>query len=530
LFDEGLVIAEIRADMPGWARLLGIFGPALLAWLWGVVATSLLVFLVSRRFVVLDLETHWTERARHWAPVQSTSKGMYAFASLVGACLGLHTSGPFSLFPVGVAILVGAVGGYAGVLTAELLCLPWFGATTRRALFRRYLISRLCFGMGTPFGFAALACVDMSMSMWRWGLMSVFVSLYVVASLWVPVGPALRFGAMRLASAPHQEILHSVSRRLGHEPRPLLICDLGIANAFALYLVGRIVISDQLVEVLEEEELELLLAHEVAHLEDSVVSRFGAALRLTPRALFPFILASAFESHWVAIGLTALAALLWWIGIRNERNMEDHADEVGATQQFDEGSYARILEKIYAYNLDPAVTRYRETHAHLYDRMLAAGVTPDYPRPEPPPEYRISIGLVAWTPAWLAVFSLFFMYEHQQRWLPEDQARAVTSIFGGAPVLAERLSYHHASLGEYDASVRYAKGMVIADEGSLISTLHLAFRQCEAGLAEDARATHARALELARQTEREAVLKDPEHRESMHHDALMSRFPDCKVQ
>ena len=120
------------------------------------------------------------------------------------------------------------------------------------------------------------------MSMWRWGLMSVFVSLYVVASLWVPVGPALRFGAMRLASAPHQEILHSVSRRLGHEPRPLLICDLGIANAFALYLVGRIVISDQLVEVLEEEELELLLAHEVAHLEDSVVSRFGAALRLTP--------------------------------------------------------------------------------------------------------------------------------------------------------------------------------------------------------------------------------------------------------
>ncbi|MBL9172320.1 MAG: hypothetical protein JNL10_02195 [Verrucomicrobiales bacterium] len=25
-----------------------------------------------------------------------------------------------------------------------------------------------------------------------------------------------------------------------------------------------------------------------------------------------------------------------------------------------------------------------QTHPHLYDRMLAAGVTPDYPRPEKP--------------------------------------------------------------------------------------------------------------------------------------------------
>jgi hypothetical protein len=34
-------------------------------------------------------------------------------------------------------------------------------------------------------------------------------------------------------------------------------------------------------------------------------------------------------------------------------------------------------------------------HPHLYDRMLAAGVTPDYPRPQPP-------GRMAW-PGW-AVF------------------------------------------------------------------------------------------------------------------------------
>jgi hypothetical protein len=51
------------------------------------------------------------------------------------------------------------------------------------------------------------------------------------------------------------------------------------------------------------------------------------------------------------------------------------------------------LEKIYQANQLPAVMRGNNmVHPHLYDRMLAAGVTPDYPRPQPP-------GRMAW-PGW----------------------------------------------------------------------------------------------------------------------------------
>jgi hypothetical protein len=47
-------------------------------------------------------------------------------------------------------------------------------------------------------------------------------------------------------------------------------------------------------------------------------------------------------------------------------------------------TYARALERIYEVNLTPAVLGGRPMHPHLYDRLLAAGVQPSYPRPAPP--------------------------------------------------------------------------------------------------------------------------------------------------
>jgi len=39
------------------------------------------------------------------------------------------------------------------------------------------------------------------------------------------------------------------------------------------------------------------------------------------------------------------------------------------------------LARIYEVNLLPAVTEKPGTHPHLSDRLLTAGVTPDFPRP-----------------------------------------------------------------------------------------------------------------------------------------------------
>ena len=47
----------------------------------------------------------------------------------------------------------------------------------------------------------------------------------------------------------------------------------------------------------------------------------------------------------------------------------------------DTGTYARALARLYEDNLAPAVMPKETTHPHLYDRLVAAGVTPDFPRP-----------------------------------------------------------------------------------------------------------------------------------------------------
>jgi hypothetical protein len=65
--------------------------------------------------------------------------------------------------------------------------------------------------------------------------------------------------------------------------------------------------------------------------------------------------------------------------------MEVRADVYGSRVHEDKGIYARALAKLYQANEMPAVMpRKRMAHPHLYDRMLVAGVTPDFPRPDRP--------------------------------------------------------------------------------------------------------------------------------------------------
>jgi hypothetical protein len=65
--------------------------------------------------------------------------------------------------------------------------------------------------------------------------------------------------------------------------------------------------------------------------------------------------------------------------------LELRADGVAKANEPDPGVYARALERLYEDGLLPAVnTQAQSGHPHLYDRLLAAGVTPSFPRPRPP--------------------------------------------------------------------------------------------------------------------------------------------------
>ena len=70
--------------------------------------------------------------------------------------------------------------------------------------------------------------------------------------------------------------------------------------------------------------------------------------------------------------------------------MERRADTIASLA--DGRSWVQALAKSYDANGAPAVMPNLTVHAHLYDRLLSAGLTPSFPRPKPPADWgRVAI-------------------------------------------------------------------------------------------------------------------------------------------
>ncbi len=188
------------------------------------------------------------------------------------------------------------------------------------------------------------------------------------------------------------------------------------ANALAFPLKRKIAFTDCAMAELTDEELEVICVHELEHLREPALVRYA-------RLLTSFVWLPVFAGRPIigSIGLggwfcSLVAAYVVAIFIRRmARAMEVRADAAGHKHQANEGLYAQALEKLYAVNLMPAVLRQNNlVHPHLYDRLLASGITPDYPRPNPPPRWPLFLGLAGT----LAVAGMFlFLCSLVRLWL-----------------------------------------------------------------------------------------------------------------
>ena len=83
---------------------------------------------------------------------------------------------------------------------------------------------------------------------------------------------------------------------------------------------------------------------------------------------------------------------------RRRRRMEVRADVFGSWLHEEKGIYARALAKLCEANEMPAVMHHKRLpHPHLYDRMLVAGITPDFPRPNRPARWGTWLGVLILT-------------------------------------------------------------------------------------------------------------------------------------
>jgi Zn-dependent protease with chaperone function len=176
-----------------------------------------------------------------------------------------------------------------------------------------------------------------------------------------------------------------------------------VANAFAFPTTRDLIFSNRLLEICTDQETSAICAHELAHLSESKSVLAGRLIGSL--ILFPLIFITPTIHYLGGFGIVPPYAGLIALALFSRsvsRKMEKRADQIALIDQPNEGVYARALEKLYRNNQSPAVSvSKRPVHPHLYDRLIAAGVTPDFPRPKAPKR-------LTWI-GWVYVFAVIIL-------------------------------------------------------------------------------------------------------------------------
>jgi Zn-dependent protease with chaperone function len=221
-------------------------------------------------------------------------------------------------------------------------------------------------------------------------------SSLVVVVLYLVLHFALQFGLtlrvlrwMRLlvpADDRLEKIVTQQSAKSGIHVRATWILESEQAQAFAFMTTGEILFTTGILQCCDDEELAAICAHELAHLSESrwiVAGRLLVSFNLMPFIFItPFVHLFGLGGFFLVLGLFLFAN---WASPKLSHRLEKRADEIAKAQELNEGVYARALLKLYEQNLMPAVNPGgQQTHPSLYDRLLNAGITPDFPRPAVP--------------------------------------------------------------------------------------------------------------------------------------------------
>lgn len=160
--------------------------------------------------------------------------------------------------------------------------------------------------------------------------------------------------------------------------------------AAALVVQRALVFSTATAAEHDDEELRAICRHELAHLKEGP-GLIALRVAQLPVTMLPFIFIPTAMTTLGPLGI--LVPLLIWILLqrmfaRISLRLEKRAD-AAVHHGAESPAYARALERLHRRNLLPAVLapKAARTHPDLYDRMIAAGVTPGYPRPAPPPQH-----------------------------------------------------------------------------------------------------------------------------------------------
>jgi Zn-dependent protease with chaperone function len=349
-------------------------------------------------------DCHWTERARLlWPARVSRGQNVVVLPLLLGVAAAMLPPQDDGFWPLnalaGVCAVIGVSYYFDRETTPHLTAREWV-----RQTFAGYALRLSAWGIVALFG------VFMPRE-WGWrmfAMMVSFLTLYL-AAISGAVFPLLR--AMGLFYEPTERmrrIAGETSDRMQVQVRGIMSIRSPYAVAYAWPTRGMIAFSERFMEICSDREVAAIAAHELAHLREpslSIAGRIVGAMGLVPLVF----IRPAVHALGGFVGLMLPMLTTWGLfkfSTWHSHRLEKKADATAAETELDAGDYARALEKIYRENQLPAVNPTSDsTHPHLYDRMVAAGLTPDYPLPNPPAKLTLAGQLY-----WAAVGAMVSIY------------------------------------------------------------------------------------------------------------------------
>ncbi len=178
-------------------------------------------------------------------------------------------------------------------------------------------------------------------------------------------------------------------------------------NALAWILYRAIGFSRPLLQLMAPQEIRAVAAHELGHLKEPGEVR---AIRVAHAFSYlgPVLVFRYTGPYGPLAGYCLLLAIMMAYR-RFTRRLERRADHEVTGAIDDPTTYKGALIKLHEANLAPAVMPGSQTHPHLYDRLLAGGIQPDFPRPAAPSRSKPLLALAVVTITTLLLIGAMLM-------------------------------------------------------------------------------------------------------------------------
>lgn len=325
---------------------------------------------------------HWTERARILWPARMTINHLLLISTLSAVLASILFSEQFAFHPGFVACVF--AGGYLGIypfskeVDPQIRWGPWLKLHAIRQFPVLSLVGILAWlVLDTPAHLSGRDWLHVGA-----GLSGI---LFIQSGVWMPW---LLSTGRRDPQLPRLHAIAGVASSEARFPTPhVWLSDLPFANAFAYPLRNEIMFTRRSMEILSDAEVAAIFRHELAHLAEPRILKLARFMGIS--CWFPF----AFFEHlhlYLGDGTFPVLFMVGFLGSRMTRilqlKLEKRADAMAIISENESSAvYASALEKLYMANHIPAVIPTKNlTHPCLYDRILAVGVQPEYPRPLPP--------------------------------------------------------------------------------------------------------------------------------------------------